>query len=82
MSEVGTSCVEHLLFDLRVCYKAVREFGPRGPSVGPVEVATWLPTLPDLSAERGSDRLQHGLVAIFRDVSGLDLDDQPPCPIL
>jgi len=38
--------------------------------------------LPDLSAECGSDGLQNGLVAIFRDVGGIDLDDQAPCPIL
>ena len=68
--------------NLRVCNKAGQELGPRGPRVGQVEVATWLPTLPDLSAERGSDRLQNGLVAVFRDVGGIDLDDQAPCPIL
>jgi hypothetical protein len=60
-----------------ICVCATRpgqELGPRGGNL--------VANIADLSAERGSDRFQNGLVAVFRDVGGIDLDDQAPCPIL
>ena len=44
-------------------------------------LATWLPALPELSLEGGSDRLQYSQMTIVADVSGVDLNDKPPCPI-
>ena len=45
-------------------------------------LATWLPGAQELRLQCGGDRLQHCQVSVVIDVGGVDLNGQPPCPIL
>ena len=45
-------------------------------------LATWLPALPELACDSGSDRLQYSQMTIVLDVGGVDLNGKPPCSIL
>lgn len=45
-------------------------------------VATWLPRPAKLALQGCLDRLQHDKVAVIVEMGRVDLDVQPPCPIL
>lgn len=45
-------------------------------------VATWLPRPAKLALQGGLDRLQHDKVAVFVEMGRVDLNVQPPCPVL